>query len=97
MEIEKMIVQVKDWIAYNLSGTMIRDIAPAVNMIQIDACLLEFVPGCEEMVIIASLADRVNVLVFCKEEEVADESGMTRLPEFLLQFPGIGVPCAANI
>ncbi len=93
MHVHAVGLQVDDGIADDLSWTMVRDVAAATRLVDLDAACGQNVGKGKDMApsAIAANAERQNVRVFDEEQLIADDAVPPPLDQFALQGKRIGV------
>jgi hypothetical protein len=72
MNIEIVVLKVEDWIHYELTGTVVRDVTSSVDVKHFHSLLLQLVSRREEMSVGSRFANCVDMLVLCQYEDVRD-------------------------
>src|SRR5882757_3714807 len=85
-------IEIKNWIADDLAGAVVGDVAAAVGFAEFDIFLAEDVFGGEKIFLAGIAAESEDVGMFAEEENVVDGAGFTGGDEALLEGvrPGPG-------
>jgi hypothetical protein len=82
-------IEVEDWVANDLAGAVIGDVAAAVGFSEFDIFLAKDTFGSEKISLAGVAAERENVGMLADEENVVDGAGFARGDDALLE--GVGV------
>jgi hypothetical protein len=91
MNIEIIVLKVEDWVRYELTGTVVRDVTPTVDVKYFHSLLLQFVSRREEMSVGSRFANCVNMLVLCQYEHVRNLGLGPKLEQQSLQLPRLSI------
>ncbi len=97
VNIGKVPVQIDDRIPDDLSRTMVGDIPSTVDAEDLHPANRQLLLRCEKMILVPPFADRIDMVVLSKEEQVVHKPIMAKVKQPMLKIPRFGIPCTANI
>jgi hypothetical protein len=76
---------------------VVGDIATSVDVMHNNAAGSKLIFRREQMVVISTLPDGIDVLVLCVQEKISNQAVVAKVKELLLKFPCLAVPRPADI
>jgi hypothetical protein len=97
MDIGKVVVEIQNRIADDLTGPVVGYITTPINMKNLNTATPEFFLTSKKMVWVSPFSNRVHVLMLGQKENISHGPRLTELKELSLQLPGLRVASLADI